>query len=171
MKNHRIIAATWQLEAAQQGRLSRVIVPLDIKEEGNTWVYPSEPIDLFWFKGDEIGERLYKALPYQIGDRLYLAEEWSDDVLMADKSNDWQSAATMPPDLAQHWYEVTGVRVVQMAKLTLFEVRTAGLFNPLTDDLFDFNFTTESRWNAAHPDRHWDESRWVVVMDVKEVAK
>jgi hypothetical protein len=73
----------------------------------------------------------------------------------------------MPPEAAQYWFEVTEVRVVQMKDLSLQQTRSSYLFNPLTDDLFNFWSVVTKKWNATHPEYPWDSDLWVVVLEVK----
>jgi hypothetical protein len=193
MTHHRIIAADWQLKAAQDKRLGAVIVPLvpEPQETINTWVYPSAPIDLFWFKGEEIGERLYKALPYQIGDRLYLAEEWfleneecriylpRSSFKVAEQGLDWQPAETMPEEAAVHSYEVVVVRVVETKDLPIDLLVASALTNvesTYRNDLQDqANFVRqaqcEQKWNREFPDYRWESDPWIVGLKIKEVAQ
>jgi hypothetical protein len=180
MTMHRIIAADWQLQAAAQDRLGAVIVPLEPHpiDRDDIFVWKCEPINLFWFKTEPVGDRLIKKLPYQMGDRLYLAEEWFEhdegfairSLWKADKNtyfdeSEWEDAATMPPEAAQYWYEVTGVRVVQAEKITELDCEKAmGLYQNAFGNLAYKRF--KINWNAAHPDAPWSGDRWVVVMEV-----
>jgi hypothetical protein len=182
MTDHRIIAADWQIKAAQRGRLGAVIVPLE--------QYFSHPITKVRHNG--LGTAVYSNdfnmgfvhNLFSAGDRLYLAEQWCEyddeyilriepDCEVSDHEDSWlswQPAETMPPEAAQYWFEVAGVRVMQMKNISLSEIKEAFLFHPLVDDLGKFSETTESRWNAAHPEHPWSAKRWVVVMEVMEVA-
>jgi hypothetical protein len=130
------------------------------------------------------GTVLYDPNLYQNGDRIYLAEEWVKSPWGNDEGKissyiyftksttpeaehmGWQPAETMPEEAAQYWFEVGDVRVVQMSDIDLKEIREAGLFNPLVDDLFSLSSTVETRWNAAHPDYLWDADRCVIVLKV-----
>jgi hypothetical protein len=187
MTNHAIIAADWQLQAADKGRLKAIILPLlpEPKEEAKTWFWPCEPVNLFWFKSEGVGERLLKRLAYQQGDRIYLAEKWvsfelskfgeskywgkSKDYAEGNVDEDYPSmdgflpAQTMPPEAAQYWFEVTGVLVVQMNRFTASNLQTT---NMGSIDPHPGNFTATENWNAAYPDHPWDSDRWVVVLNV-----
>ena len=188
MTDHKIIAAPWQLEAAAQGRLGTVIMP-----------YPKELItrEGQWYFHEWIRDEP-TTCSIAVGDRLYLAEEWTwvegythpdhsewvqegpisqslffgayngsvDDDAIADG---WQPAETMPPEAAQYWYEVTGVRVVQAQKITELDCEKA---MGLTLNAFG-NFAykrLKSAWNAAHTDYTWADDRWVVLIEVKSVS-
>jgi hypothetical protein len=128
------------------------------------------------------------VIDFKVGDRLYLAEQWDEvpvnfgeDVVPILKSeneiwtDEWLSAETMPPEAAQYWYEVTGVRVVQMRDLAHSEIIGAGATK---EEIFDgsdgawerFWGMAKQNWNAAHPEYPWDADRWVVVMQIKEVG-
>ena len=157
---HRIIAAPWQLEAAKNGRLGAVIMPLvpEPKQSSDgTWNYR----ETWWGADGPHPDYLDEVIPYEVGDRLYLAEEWDEAIGQMGESfeyptkrqhplwtDQWQPAATMPPEAAQYWLEVTGVRVVQCKDVSLKEI-----------------------WNAAHPEYPWSPERWVVVMEVESVKK
>jgi hypothetical protein len=180
---HKIIAAPWQLQAAQHGRLGAVIVPLvpEPRKWENTWNWHTSPIDLFWFENESVGERLIKKLPYQTGDRLYLAEQWckapwgndegkitseiyfTESTVPEAEHIGWQPAATMPPEAAQWWFDVTGVNVMRLANVPVHSFIGAGLS---IKDEWEF----KGDWNTAHPDHTWADDRWVVVMEVKSVS-
>jgi hypothetical protein len=187
MKNHGIVGQPWQLKG---DKLTVIMLSLagTIAKSGSDyhWMdgksYCVSPI-----KPDGSLDEIFK-----VGDRIYLQEEWCDlreyfprkdaftlkselkenchnqagfDAL--EMASLWQPAYTMPPEAAQYWYTVTGVRVTQMDDISLKEMRDSSLFNPLTDDLFDFSGTVKTRWNAAYPEHLWDTDRWVVVLSVK----
>jgi hypothetical protein len=172
MTDHGIVAADWQWKAAQQGLLSTMIVPLDPepRKKGNTWVWPCEPIDLFWFDSEGVGERLLKKLPWQIGDRIFFQEEWCkgdwgvafDDDIYFTKSTTpeaenigWQPAHTMPVEAAEYWFEVTGVEVMQMKDMDFSDKDWAGAV-----------FTTNSQ-DVNDSQLLWDRDRWVIVLGGK----
>jgi hypothetical protein len=187
-KDHGIVAADWQMEAAD--RLTAIVLPLadKIAKSGSDYHWmDGESYCVSPIKPDGSLDEIFKA-----GDRIFLEEEWSDlreyfpradaftlkselkenchnqavfDALEIDSL--WQPAHTMPPEAAQHWYEVTDVRVTQMDNISLKEMRDSSLFNPLTDDLFDFLGTVKERWNVAHPGHLWNSDRWVVVLEVE----
>jgi hypothetical protein len=154
-KDHGIVAASWQLEAAD--RLTAVILPLT----GG------------WVSGDPRGNPSAGKLSvgFKDGDRIFLKQEWTREdnfyIQMSEDPNDVQrwhgEAETMPPEAAQHWFEVKGARVTQMNDISLKEMRDSFLF----DDLFDFLGTAKERWNTTHPDHPWDSSRCVVVLSVE----
>ena len=87
MTTHRIIAADWQLQAAQQGRLGAVIVPLVPEPVFNkkrpqdfanwyTFISQTRPSQIMWYEGFSATDTLKFHLRWKEGDRLYLAEEW-----------------------------------------------------------------------------------------------
>jgi hypothetical protein len=122
MTHHRIIAQPWQIEAAKQGRLGAVIVPLPdvILLDGNHLLNPTTSALPLYPWGDQYDD-VYKALPSQIGDRLYLAEQWFQNpgrlstgeppsyelkrsyppLVMPSEDEDWQPAETMPLEAAR----------------------------------------------------------------------
>jgi hypothetical protein len=196
MNNHRIIATEWQLQAAQKKRLGAVIVPLKPQpilsdtadcfiSRGVEWRWTTSKVHATWAQNDTVPDLVLKYCGYAEGDRLYLAEEWWDNRITGEpdevfeyflKSVDkhlthcWETAATMPPEAAQYWYEVTGVQVKPMDDLSLHEIRMSSLFEPLTDDMGRVTQTTQWRWTAAYPDQPWDDSRWVILLQVKDAT-
>jgi hypothetical protein len=185
MQTHRIIATDWQLKAAAAGQLRAIVLPLvpEPVKEGNTWVWTSSPVDLFWFDSEGVGDRLIKRLPYQKGDRLYLAEEWCkgdwgtafDDDIYFPKSTvpeaehiGWQPAETMPEEAAEHWFEVTGLRVVQMKEVTFNDFALTGIHRACPGINYP-KAETVSAWNTAHPGYPWDGDRHVIVLEVAGV--
>jgi hypothetical protein len=176
MTNHKITSQPWQLKAAAEGTLGAIILPLP---EGCVSGSPEDwPI-----KSMKCG--------FNESYRIYLAEEWCNfpgrlstgeppyyelrsnypPLVMPSEKEEWQPAETMPEEAAQYWFEVGDVRVVQMSDIDLKEIREAGLFNPLVDDLFSLSSTVETRWNAAHPDYPWDADRWVIVLDLNIIGE
>jgi hypothetical protein len=152
MNTHGIVGQPWQFVAAKD--LKAIILPLT----GG------------WVSGDPRGWPPIEALGsgYEVGDRIYLQEEWEKEYLVPGLTRT-QPAHTMPPEAAQHWYTVAGVRVTQMNEISLKEMRDSFLFDPLADDLFDFLVTVKERWNAAHPEHLWYGDRWVVVLSVEAI--
>jgi hypothetical protein len=77
MTHHKIIAADWQIKAAERGRLGAVIVPLE--------QYFSYPITKIRHNG--LGTAIYSDdfnmgfvhNLFSAGDRLYLAEQWCEN--------------------------------------------------------------------------------------------
>lgn len=189
MTSHRIIAQPWQLKSAAEGTLGAIVLPLVPEPKWNevlqywSWVVPSKPEWTIEWRIN-INPYIFNILPYQLGDRIYLAEEWfeHDDgfairsLWKSDKNtyfddSEWQSAQNMPPEAAQYWYEIQGVRVKQMSYFNHDEVIGAGI---TSGDIFDgsdgawerFWDLAKRNWNAAHPDYLWDLDRWVIVLDL-----
>lgn len=178
MTHHRIIAAEWQLQAAQEKRLGAVIVPLEPQpiEQDDIFVWKCKPIDLFWFKTESVGNRLIEKLQYQIGDRLYLAEEWYNCLVSHDAWGDtepvtrssepdcmhqYQPAETMPEEATVYWYEVMGVSMKQIQMLSISDIEKA---------CWTSDWGEVTAWDEIYPDHPWNADRWVVVLEVKEVA-
>jgi hypothetical protein len=198
MTNHRITSQPWQLKAAAEGTLGAIILslvpqpelmPKSVRTYDDYWTWKSSPVNLIalmWGKDELPGAFLIDRLPYQKGDRIYLAEKWckgdwgaafDDDIYFIESTTPeaehigWQPAETMPPESAQYWLEVGDVRVVQMIDIDRHLCDRAAL----TDIPSDLPCGVEEwasilmRWNAAHPDYLWDADRWVIVLDVKEL--
>jgi hypothetical protein len=158
------LAADWQGNTAD--RLTAIVLPLVPQIETHpdgSFYWPNRHATAWMF--DTIEQIIkYHEFPYQIGDRVYRQERttypcWGNDI----------SACTMPSEAAQHWFELTGVKVVQMDDLSLDEARSSYLFDPLTDDLFDFQSVIQKKWNTAYPKYPWDGDRWVVVLEAKQL--
>jgi hypothetical protein len=189
---HGIPATPWQLRSLEQGQLNAIVLPLlpEPKKEQNTWVWKNEPIDLFWFQSESVGERLIKALPYKVGDRTYLQEMWvnvpwgndqgyiesyiyfTESKVPEAEHYGWQPAETMPKGAAQHWLEINSVRVVQVIDLTLEDYVNTGLNDASSaknssDSICDRVTLAAKRWDAAYPQQAWDGGdRWVVLLEV-----
>jgi hypothetical protein len=159
-----------------------------------------------WLDGRPCNDcRLLMALPWQVGDRVYLQEEWTwvegythpdhDEWIQelpisrsrffgayeGDEDDDaiaegWQPAERMPPEAAQHWYTVTGVRVMQMhlRQLSWRDLTKAGIYTRDPDKVVEtvdaIMQRTVGRWNAAHPEYLFHSGRWVIVLDVEAIA-
>jgi hypothetical protein len=186
---HGIPATPWQLRSLEQGQLKAIALPLfpEPKKEQNTWVWENEPIDLFWFQSESVGERLIKALPYKVGDRLYLQEKWckgdwgaafDDDIYFTESTTPeaenigWQPAETMPQKAVRHWLEITSVRVIQSIDLTLEDYVNTGLNDAnsaenSSDSIWDCATLAAKRWDAAYPQQAWDGGdRWSLLLGV-----
>jgi hypothetical protein len=187
MTDHGIVAAGWQWKATQQGLLSTVIVPLDPepRKEGNTWVWPCEPMDLFWFDSEGVGERLLKKLPWQVGDLIFFQEEWckgdwgaafDDDIYFTKNTTPeaenigWQPAHAMPKEAAQHWFEVTGVRIEVAGRIPMNTWRSTGIYLP-NEDTFEYGQAAVGRWDKAHPGHLWGVVHWLIVLEVIDGRK
>jgi hypothetical protein len=201
--NHRVIATAWQLQAAQQGRLGAMIVPMvpppilcDTADcyvsRGKEWSWITATAHAIWGENDPISELLLRRLPYQVGDRLYLAEPWvqcwntetldwtyfTESTTPEAEHIVWQPATSMPPEASQYWYEVTGVTGVQMSAITPELQCTSGLIRGLprgemtNEQRESFSNAAKGaamdKWNAAHPEYPWSPERWVVVIEVSK---
>jgi hypothetical protein len=189
LKNtHGIPAAHWQLDAAKQGRLEAVIVPLvpGIETHPDGSFYWPNKRTTAWM-ADTV-EQVIKCpeFQYQVGDRLYLQEEWDSQPGHDGEGNYfytrsenpekqdlywvpdgfWQPAHTMPPDAAQYYYQVTGVRGVQAKDVAILSMGfSSGHSSPR---LILEEWAQD--WNAAHPEQTWDGDRWVIVLDVEAIS-
>ena len=84
---HAIIAAPWQLRAAEAKQLGAIILPLvpepifhkkrpeDFRNL-YTFISQTKPIQMMWYEGFSVIDTIRHHLRYQEGDRIYLAEEW-----------------------------------------------------------------------------------------------
>jgi hypothetical protein len=191
MTNHRITSQPWQLKAAAEGTLKAIVLPLVPEIEphidGINMIWRNKKVTAWITKlPSEIAQ--CSESPYQLGDLIYLAEEWFNCCLSDDAWGDtepvtkssepdyihqYQPAQTMPPEAAQYWFEIKGVRVVQMSDIDRHLCDRAAL----TDIPSDFPCGVEEwasilmRWNAAHPDYLWDADRWVIVLDLNIIGE
>lgn len=156
MTDHGLPATSWHLEAAREKRLRAIVLPLLPKYEEYYWAY-----------ADEEEARGFGNIPYEEGDRIYLQEEW-------------QEAKDMPPEAAQHWFAIVGVRVVQMQAIDSELQFTSGLIRSLPrgelteEEKIAFassrTSATMHKWNAAYPEHFWHSDRWVIVLNLEEVV-
>jgi hypothetical protein len=114
MNTYRITSQPWQLKAAAEGTLGAIVLPFP---EGCVSGSPEDwPI-----KSMKCG--------FNESYRIYLTEKWckgdwgaafDDDIYFVESTTPeaehmgWQPAETMPEEAAQYWFDVGGVRVVQM---------------------------------------------------------
>jgi hypothetical protein len=177
MTNHRIIATPWQIESARRGALKTVILPLvpEPIEKDGIFVWECEPIDLFWFKTESVGDRLIKKLPYQTGDRLYFAEQWCRSepygVFLESTTPEaemlgWQSAETMPEESAAHWFEVVGVTAKRLGQVSFRSFAESGL-HLICPEVNYPSLEHRAAWNKSYPDTPWGDNLWVQVLEVK----
>jgi hypothetical protein len=191
---HGIPATPWQLRSLEQGQLKAIVLPLlpQIETDEMGWKFwrsnvyettlafaPSEKP--FAYPGS------YAQLRYQKGDRIYLQERWrkgdwgaafDDDIYFTESTTleaeniGWQPPETMPQAAAQHWLEITSVRVVQVIDLTLEDYASTGLNDAnsaknSSDSIWDCVALAAKRWEAAYPQQAWGEGdRWVVLLEV-----
>lgn len=178
-QDHRIIAQSWQLEAAVKGDLQKIILPLT----GG------------WVTGKMACEDL--SVGFNVGDRIFLAEEWYpvEDRMTGLVKEYWTnsyfdgrskaefdqslsrwvkpingySAETMPPEAAQHWFIIQNVQVIEARNLSPQDLIDCGLypkdFHHL--DCFETSEACEAaskRWNDAY--YFWKSDALVVVLDI-----
>jgi hypothetical protein len=190
MTDHGIVAADWQLDAAD--RLTAIVLPLVLQIETHpdgSFYWPNTPATAWMFKTIE---QIIKCneFPYQIGDRVYLKEQWNQPNStslaiaksqacpgsVAEKTWHWNPAETMPPEVARYWVEVTAVKVVQMRDVLeniadCSGLSDAALFTGEEGAWKNFWKAAKKNWNAAHPKHPWQRDRWVVVLEVKNAKK
>jgi hypothetical protein len=180
MKSHRIIATPWQIEAARRGALKTVILPLVPPPTWNEilqyweWEVPSKPEwSIEW--RISINPEILKHLPYQIGDRLYFAEQWCRSepygVFLESTTPDaemlgWQSAETMPEEPARYWFEVTGVKAERLGQVSFRSFSLSGL-HLICPEVDYPSYEHRAAWNRSYPDTPWDDELWVQVLEVK----
>jgi hypothetical protein len=173
---HGIPAAHWQLQTAVEGRLKAIVLPLSEEpvwdKDIECWVlYIPELGRIAWnYKFPDHVENF----PWQVGDRIFLQEKWCEcdydyyveSITPEAELLGWQPAETMPSEAAQYWYTVTEVRVVKTKDMTIL---LTGFPSGQSSPKKIIAEWTED-WNAAHPEQTWDGDRWVIVLDVEEIA-
>jgi hypothetical protein len=117
MNTYRVEAQNWQLKAAAEGTLNKILMP-----------YPKELLK----KGGP--ESYYEWIideptvcPYAPGDLIFFAENWckgdwgaefDDDIYFTQSTTPeaeligWQPAETMPEEAARYWFKVTAVKII-----------------------------------------------------------
>lgn len=179
-------ATKWQLKAASEGKLEAIALPVtesDLPTSGlsncrlrhGNWFHfdydpPEWPHDY-----DEPPNGYLLEVPYQVGDRIFLQEEWfsvpnlESQAIYPENPSMQKSdyfftkshhlacgtqlypAETMPAEAAQYWFEITDVRVLQAKDLTTTDLIKAAIA-PLP--LPPFSKITE-RWDATYPEHRW----------------
>jgi hypothetical protein len=185
MTDHGIIAPDWQIQAAADENLGAILFPLlpepvlvDTADcqvsRGMEWRWITPKAHAIWGENEPISDLVLKYCGWAVGDRLFFQEEWCkgdwgaafDDDIYFTKSTTpeaenigWQPAYTMPKEAAQHWYEVTGFRVMQMKDMDFSGKDWAGaVFATNSQDVNDSQLL-------------FDRDLWVVVLDVKALEK
>lgn len=177
MTDHPHVATPYELAAAKRG-LSAIVLPLLPKYEEYSWQFT-----------DEAEARGFGNIPYSEGDRIYFQEPWSDDMLIADRFNDWEPAETMPCSLAEYWFTIAGVRVVQIKSISNQELFFCGLtdvdpelslgmsmaeleLGKSSMEVADFvrQVGCEQNWDRAYCKWRYRDNPWVIALDVERIA-
>jgi hypothetical protein len=178
---HGIPAAHWQLQTAVEGRLKAIVLPL---LEEPVW---DKDIECWVLSISGLGKIAWnykfpdhvENFPWQVGDRIFLQEEW--DYFLDKLEGElccplkrtspmypygWQPAEAMPPEAAQYWYEVKKVRVMQAKDVAILSTSfSSGHSSPI---LILEEWT--KYWNAAYPEQVWDGDLWGIMLDVEAIA-
>jgi hypothetical protein len=171
MQTHRIIAQPWQLKAAAEGELKAIMLPLVPQPKADrSLFFRNKKTDFgclipatnpaFQMQLSEYCE--FVSLPYDEGDRIYLAEEWDEGFgsfgedfgfLLRSRTpswaddDKWQPAKTMPEEAAQYWFDIEEVQIVQRIELPLKKVKESSLFNPSTEQMIELSI--KARFNPT----------------------
>jgi hypothetical protein len=191
MTTHGIPATSWQLEAAAEGRLKAIVLPLlpEPEFDEGLWTWKSEPFLKIWREGLSFGDS--DLLDYQVSDRIYLQEERAkEDGLFVSRSEDpnddyqwFGEAKDMPPEAAQYWFSIKNVKVCQFRHLNSLETAQSNLMMLKLVDEFKILSSEEEdqklqehvddliqKWNTEYPDYPFDRDRWVVLLNVEQEA-
>jgi hypothetical protein len=191
MTDHGIIAPDWQIKAAADENLGAILFPLlpapvlvDTADcqvsRGMEWRWITPKAHATWGENEPISDLVLKYCGWALGDRLFFQEEWCkgdwgvalDDDIYFTKSGTpeaenigWQPANTMPPEAAQYWYEVTGVRIEVAGRIPMNTWRSTGIYLP-NEDTFEYGQAAVGRWDKAHPGHLWGVAHWLIVLEV-----
>lgn len=195
MTDHPHVATPYELKAAKRG-LSAIVLPLlpepefDPKTKEWKWRYG---LDAYAYFADRFPLHLIGLSAFTRnlckGDRIYFQEPWSDDMLIADRFNDWEPAETMPSDLAEYWFTIAGVRVVQIKSISNQELFFCGLtdvdpelslgmsmaeleFGKSSMEVANFvrQVGCEQNWDRAYCKWRYKDNPWVIELDVERIA-
>jgi hypothetical protein len=186
MNTYRITSQPWQLKAAAEGTLRAIILPLKpVFDFGNRPYFKN--------KSDA---KVFGPNPFYKCDRIYLAEKWvqvyqnsypdyidwarevyvSKDLYLAsggsedddDLEEGWHHAEEMPPEVAQYWFEVTGVNVTQAKYLDYFTIGKTGFYCSYPDATYPSE-EFKNAWDKAHPEHLWSGNLGVIVLGVRAI--
>jgi hypothetical protein len=193
MTDHGIIAPDWQWKAVADENLGAILFPLlpepvlvDTADcqvsRGMEWRWITPKAHATWGENEPISDLVLKYCGWAVGHRLFFQEEWCkgdwgaafDDDIYFTKSTTpeaenigWQPANAMPPEAAQHWFEVTGVKVLQPIDLGDKDLRLSGLFVYGAEEGAMVADVVAKRWGSSHPEHILNWQGWAVVLDVK----
>jgi hypothetical protein len=181
MTDHGIVAADWQGNTAD--RLTAIVLPLVPQIETHpdgSFYWPNKLATAWMF--DTI-EQIIKCsdFPYRVGDRIFLQEEWTSKktttVLSGAKLEQSKISTvvkrhpveTMPPEAAQHWFEVIGVGVAQAGTFNYVTMAGTGIYSACPG--IDYpGRESVAVWDATYPEHPWSSDLWVVVLDVQPIS-
>jgi hypothetical protein len=191
MNTHGIPATSWQLEAASAGRLKAIVLPLlpEPEFDAGLWRWHPTHLEVLSVWSDGMPFESHRLLDYQVGDRIYLQEEWAkEDGLFVsrseDQNDDYQwfgDAEDMPPEAAQYWFSIKNVKVCQFRHLNSLETAQSNLMMLKLVDEFKILSSEEEdqklqehvddliqKWNTEYPDYPFDRDRWVVLLTIEQ---
>ncbi|MGL5719930.1 MAG: hypothetical protein ACRCYP_03950 [Alphaproteobacteria bacterium] len=192
---HAHIATQWQLKAASEGRLEAIVLPMvpepvlvDTSDchipRGMEWRWITQKIHTMWGENESPCELVLKGLPYQVGDRIYLAEKWIksmfDGIELFRLSETppptshgpvvlgpgWRSPETMPVEHAQYWFEIADIQIQQVKHLNAENSYQSRLSHWGDNDEYVKSFFLDSK--EMQNDYPWDSDRWVILLTIKQ---
>lgn len=131
---------------------------------------------------DEHGNFMVKVdVPYLVGQRVYLAEEWGlvdGEIRRRSGCNGtskpnitWARPEWMPPDLSPQRLEVTSVSPQRLREICAADVRRAGCRHPKVDDEHIIRVFALA-WNAVHDHpMRWAADPFVWRLEVTRIRK
>lgn len=147
-KIHRHVATHYEIENADAKSLGAVLIAIEPQSE---------------MKPDSDGS----ALPYQVGDHLYLAEGWN-------------GCESMHPEEKGHQFSVVNVAVTQGKWLTSADLIAAGLLdkdnevirNCVDDDALIEQLGNQvmDLFNNAHPRQLFDRQAWYILISLEPLS-
>ena len=147
MKNHRVIAAHWQIESARRGELGTVILPYadPIIRKGDQLYFAEQ-----WWESDDYGVFFESTSP--------------------DFESFWQPAETLPEKFALYWFKVTGVSVLQLRQVSFKSFSLSGL-HLICPEVNYPSYEQREDWNKSYPDTPWGDDLWVRVLEVERLSE
>jgi hypothetical protein len=188
MKTHGIPAQDWQLQAAANGTLQAIVLPLlpepvlvDTKDcfvpRDMEWRWTTPKAHATWEKDNAVDDLVLKYCGFDVGDRVFLQEEWCERDkecvywVQPDCASTWlrwRSAKDMPIEAAQYLFDITGFLVSQVGDFR--EVDIEDIMGQPRDSTGNSSYELcRQRWNAAYPEQPWDGDRYVVVLSLEEI--
>jgi hypothetical protein len=141
MNIHRVISQPWQLQASKTNKLKTVILPVTCTEDNNK---------------------------YHVGDHIFLAKKWYrfEDSRFPFWMN-WRSEETMPVEIAEDWFEITGVEITKLKNLTFADFAKSGIHEKCEGINYPDVETSEA-WDEANPGFLWTSNPKVIKLEVNK---
>jgi hypothetical protein len=192
MKTHGIPAQDWQLQAAANGTLQAIVLPLvpepvlvDTKDcfvpRDMEWRWSTPKAHATWGKYNAVDDLVLKYCGFEVGDRIFLQDKWCEydneflhwiepDCEVSEHESEWlswQPAKNMPIEAAQYLFDITGFLVSQVGDFREVDIEDI-MGQPRYSTGNSSYELCRQRWNAAYPEQPWDGDRYVVVLSLEK---